>query len=104
MKLECSTAFTRSSGRGQGGFTPQENDTAKLLCLEFLKAQGILRWPKSRSSQANLQCGSILACGLILARQFDNQTRRRLLPRHLLACSQQLDVHDLSRTRRPRCA
>jgi acetyl esterase/lipase len=29
-------------GRGHGGFTPEENDTAKLLCLEFLKAQGIL--------------------------------------------------------------
>jgi len=30
-------------GRGHGGFKPEENDTAKLLCLKFLKAHGILR-------------------------------------------------------------
>jgi acetyl esterase/lipase len=30
-------------GRGHGGFTKEENDKSKLLCLEFLKAQGILQ-------------------------------------------------------------
>jgi acetyl esterase/lipase len=29
-------------GRGHGGFSKEENDKSKLLCLEFLKAQGIL--------------------------------------------------------------
>jgi acetyl esterase/lipase len=30
-------------GRGHGGFSKEENDKSKLLCLEFLKAQGILQ-------------------------------------------------------------
>ena len=30
-------------GRGHGGFSKEENDTSKLLCLEFLEAQGILQ-------------------------------------------------------------
>jgi acetyl esterase/lipase len=31
------------AGRGHGGFSKEENDRSKLLCLEFLKEQGILQ-------------------------------------------------------------
>lgn len=30
------------AGRGHGGFSKEENDESKLLCLKFLKAQGII--------------------------------------------------------------
>jgi acetyl esterase/lipase len=30
-------------GRGHGGFSKEENDRSKLLCLEFLKSRGILQ-------------------------------------------------------------
>ena len=30
-------------GRGHGGFSKEENDRSKLLCLEFMKTQGILQ-------------------------------------------------------------
>lgn len=30
------------AGRGHGGFSKEENDESKLLCLKFLKAQGVI--------------------------------------------------------------
>lgn len=32
----------RVAGRGHGGLSNEENDHSKLLCLEFLHAQGII--------------------------------------------------------------
>lgn len=32
----------RVAGRGHGGFSNEQNGHSKLLCLEFLHAQGII--------------------------------------------------------------